>query len=160
MAKFYTVVRPLPASDDTDVALYAHVLGKDAFSKLGRCTTAKREIEEDSGWDLLNWSYKVDGDLPPAGSKVYVVLQKLVVANGNVLYFQAGPDTGYLTRKAATKAKKALANAGLTNLVIFSFIIDKPAEPEIREFTVTRTVMARSQEEAEMLAWSPAGMAA
>lgn len=148
MSKLFTIVHPTYVSNTGDTA-YVHVLGNDGFSKLSKCTTAKRGMGIDS---LVNFSYVVDGDLPAAGGKVYTIQHKAEVAEGTI-YLPIRPHNGYLTRKAATKAKRALEQDGYTNLCILSFIVDADdAQPVEQDYSVTVTVRARSQDEANAIA--------
>jgi hypothetical protein len=154
MSKLYTITRSLPISTNVGDSAYAHVLGSDGFSSLAKCTTAKRATEEATGWELVNFSYHVDGELPAPGGKVYTLQHKINFAEGDI-YIQAGDDVGYLSKKAATKAKRALEGRGFAGMVIFSFIVDKeaaaPPAPVMQEFAVTRTIAATSQEEADRI---------
>lgn len=129
---------------------YAHVGQDIAFLKNSKLTAHKRALQAEVGADLTNWSYKVDGN-PVPGQKVYTIQRKVSI-NGQSVYIQAGPDTGYLTLTEASKALRGLGggkNGTDKSLVIWSFVVDGPQD---KDFDVTVRVTARTQEQAERIA--------
>jgi hypothetical protein len=135
---------------------FVHVTD-EAFTSNAKCTTAKRAAEDVLDCALVNWSYRMaDGQDAPESGKVYTIQQKVIVM-GEPIYVQVSDDVAYRTKKEAQKALKVIRSAWsgepeAENLVIYSFKVNE--QVPLKEFAVTVTVMARTQEEADALAES------